>query len=539
MMTTRDTLAWAFIIMKKRVRGKLMNTLITKSIFASAIAISVVACGSSGGGGGDLAGIGGSGFVSSGSITGFGSVFVNGVEFETDSATFDIEGVSGLQSDLAIGMVVKVDGTINNDGITGIASNISFNDELQGPVAAPPGEADIVYDVDRVSATFFVFGTKIVIDSSATSFDVDDGVSLPLNAVFDFDTIALNNNVEISGFFDANGVIQATRIELKDINFDPDSEVEIKGNIINLSGFIFNIGSLRIDATNAVPKDLPNGLQNGQQVEVKGTYDVASNTVIASKVEADDDGAEDTDEFEVEGIITNYDSSNDTFTVSGIAVDASSLNLTAGTLMNNLLIEVDGSISNGVLIAEKIELKGGDIKVHANVSSSNQSTNSFEVEPLPGQPTITVTINSSTQIDGDGIENVGQALTKLFGTPGFVEVRGLDDGSDGIIALEIDIKGDVDKVQVQGFATAADGDSTNGTMTVLGVTFNFVSATDFEIDSDVEGVDDTNMLPGQVNTLIADIRAGITPQLVNIEDEEVGKGDNIIGTADGIEVKSP
>ncbi len=268
-----------------------MNSLLIKSTLAAAIAITISACSS--GDSGSVAGIGGSGYTSSGSITGFGSVFVNGVEFETDSATFDVDGEDGTQADLAIGMVVRVNGSINEDGLTGVAESISFDEELQGPVSAP-----IIYDIDGVNGTFTVLGVKVIIDSSSTSFDIDS--DLPAATVFDFDTIAVNNNVEISGFFDMNGVLQATRIELKDIIFDPNSVVEVEGVISNLSGTTFNLGGLIIDASAATLDDLSNGLQDEQLAEVKGTYDIGSNTITASKVEAEDDSVEDTDEFELE-----------------------------------------------------------------------------------------------------------------------------------------------------------------------------------------------------------------------------------------------
>ena len=162
-------------------RGNKMNTQLTKTALFTAIALSVIACGPSGTGG--LAGIGGSGYVSSGSVTGFGSVFVNGVEFETDSATFDVDGDSGTQDDLAIGMIVRVDGTINEDGVSGIATNISFDDELQGPVSAvgPIGP-------DGVRRTITVLGITVVLDSSGTTFDISDDSNIPANTVFNFDS---------------------------------------------------------------------------------------------------------------------------------------------------------------------------------------------------------------------------------------------------------------------------------------------------------------------------------------------------------------
>ena len=46
--------------------------------------------------------------ISSGAITGFGSVFVNGVRFETSSAAFMINGKPGTQADLRVGHVVRI-----------------------------------------------------------------------------------------------------------------------------------------------------------------------------------------------------------------------------------------------------------------------------------------------------------------------------------------------------------------------------------------------------------------------------------------------
>ena len=223
-----------------------------------------------------LAGIGGSGFISSGSISGFGSVFVNGVEFETGSATFDIEGSSGTQDDLAIGMIVQVDGTINNDGVTGTATSIRFDDELQGPVTGLTAP-----DADGITRSFTVLGINVIIDSSSTTFDLSGNVAA--NTPFDFSTIADNNNVEISGFFDTNGNLVATRVELKDITFDTNSIIEVKGSISDLSGTTFKLVNLIVDATTAIIDDLPNGLIDGQLVEVKGTFDTGTNTISALK----------------------------------------------------------------------------------------------------------------------------------------------------------------------------------------------------------------------------------------------------------------
>ena len=72
-----------------------MNTRFIKQALPAAITLAVAACGG-GGVAPVITGIGGSGFIATGTVTGFGSVFVNGVEFETSGSVFDIDGSSPL-----------------------------------------------------------------------------------------------------------------------------------------------------------------------------------------------------------------------------------------------------------------------------------------------------------------------------------------------------------------------------------------------------------------------------------------------------------
>jgi len=126
----------------------------------------LTSCGG-GSGGGSVAGIGGTGQIASGTITGFGSIFVNGIEFfDIDSATCvidDNDSTGNCQANLQLGMVVKITGT--NDGSTGNATQIIYNDDIDGPisglVALIPG---------NVTRTFTVLGTTVLIDSASTAY---------------------------------------------------------------------------------------------------------------------------------------------------------------------------------------------------------------------------------------------------------------------------------------------------------------------------------------------------------------------------------
>ena len=118
------------------------------------LSIVITGCGG-GGGGGSVAGggIGGTG-ITNGTVTGFGSVFVNGVEFETSGSSFDVDDdPAAVEGDLDIGMVVTVVGVVNSDGVTGTATSIKYDDEVEGPIAANPVE-----DADMLTKTFVVLG---------------------------------------------------------------------------------------------------------------------------------------------------------------------------------------------------------------------------------------------------------------------------------------------------------------------------------------------------------------------------------------------
>ncbi len=64
------------------------------------------------GGGTDVAGVssGGTGSFTTGSITGLGSVIVNGIRYDDSGASISLNGASGSPDALKLGMVVRIQG---------------------------------------------------------------------------------------------------------------------------------------------------------------------------------------------------------------------------------------------------------------------------------------------------------------------------------------------------------------------------------------------------------------------------------------------
>src|SRR5262245_66428647 len=83
-----------------------------KAMVGMVVAALIGACG--GGGGGGIGGTGASSpDVSVGTITAFGSVWVNGVEFSSNGTVIKRDDNSVTQGELRVGMVARVDGSIS------------------------------------------------------------------------------------------------------------------------------------------------------------------------------------------------------------------------------------------------------------------------------------------------------------------------------------------------------------------------------------------------------------------------------------------
>jgi hypothetical protein len=499
----------------------------------TATAISIAACSS---GGSDVAGIGGSGvapvgYTSSGTITGFGSIFVNGVEFETSSSTFSVDDSPGIESDLAIGMRVTVNGSVNDDGVTGVATSVSFDDDLQGPVGPTVSE-----NLDQTVKTITLLGRTVNVSNTRTSFDKSGSNPALASVTFDYDTISSGQYIEVSGFFNSNGEVEATRVELKATTFDFSTNVvEVRGAIENLDAdqktfTLVNAAGITIDASSAIIDDsLTGGLANGAFVEVKGgCSDASCTTLNANKVEPGLESFDDNNKVEVEGIITRYVDDSD-FDINGFPVDASGTGVERipSTFIPGLdkEVEVEGNVVNGILVATKIKDEGDNIKIAATVTAVDSSTGSFQLTPVTGQPSITVKIDTSTQFDDDvGNFNSAALLDNLNPNSDYLIVEGYDDGTGTVIASEVE-RDDPDDVIFQGVITAGS----SNTVTVLGVTIPFTGNTEFEDENDAAFND--------ANEFFSAIQIGTT--LVKVKDKESGGGDTPVGTADEIEIELP
>ncbi len=331
-------------------------TLVNRTILAGLLAIITLSTGCGGGGGGStLAGIGGTGKTVSGTITGFGSIFVNGVEYDIDNAAISINDDSSpalSQADLRIGMVVTL--TASDDGTVGTATRVIYDNEIKGPVS------NLSTLSGGLKKTFTIFGTNAVVDVAGTSFDDSNAPG------FSFATLADGDVVELSGLFDSAGTLVATYIEKTDDLNPGNSEVEIKG--VPATGTDAGVGqSFMLDGVtvNILPgtdlSELPGGRVNDTfAVEIKGTL-LGSNParIDATRIKQAEKNIDSGDgEASIEGFISDF-TDNSSFRVSGTRVNASGATFEPAGLVlgDDLRVEVEGMLVSGILNAEKVELK--------------------------------------------------------------------------------------------------------------------------------------------------------------------------------------
>jgi Domain of unknown function (DUF5666) len=302
--------------------------------------------------------------VVSGTITGFGSVHVNGIHFETEHTTILKDDQPITQQQLRVGQVVKVRGHVDDAG-GGVADSIEFNNNVEG----------VITSIDSVAGFFVVLGQKVIVNAD-TSFD--DSLSVASLA-----GLKVGDRVEISGLLNAAGDIVASRIELG----GAASSVELSGTVTTLdaTAHTFKIGTQSVDFSAAQFKDFGvAGVANGNSVEVHGTLS-STNVLLATRIElktGNDNSAN--ARQEVEGLITRFASATD-FDVAGKKITTTSNTRYSNGVLADLKldarVEVEGNVNTaGVLVADKVVFRvASEVRLQAKVDSVDIANNQLTV----------------------------------------------------------------------------------------------------------------------------------------------------------------
>ncbi len=451
----------------------LLSTLIFSGLIVSACG------GGSGSGSTQSAGIGGTGInvgkgVVQGKVTGFGSIYVNGAKFDTDTSQFIVDGnTSASQDDLAVGMIVTLGVETENGVYTGKALDVVYDDEIEGPIAVIPG---VEINPSGTEKTVQVFGQTIVISDTTTLFKDTD-----------FSSIAVNDLIEVSGYRVSSNMINATYIKNNGVLNLGSSEVELRGVIESLSAGAapsFEIDGVMITTDGFTQIEVPNGvLAEGQYVEVEGIIQAAL-SVYAEEIEFEGDGfGDEVDDISLEGVIANYTSIAD-FEIDGQPIDASQASLepsnAAMLLDDGVTVEVEGDIVAGVLIADELEVEEGSAELRSFVGIVNTAIPQFTVL-YSTAGSVLVRTDSQTIFEDEAGSNPLPNFTIFDLNPtDYVKVEGREVNGE-VVASTVKRTDADDSLKLKGEVTAYT-QGAMGMVTVLGVVYQLDPTTTYEPD---------------------------------------------------------
>lgn len=346
---------------------KRIDKLLRSIIALSVAALMLSACG---GGSGTSAPVSASmsgTLGTSGTVTGFGSVIVDGVRINDRDVTAGVEQDDDtvINAELKIGQHVDVE---HNENL--VATKIRISSEVKGPVD----------NVNTVAGTLTVFGQTVVVNNIVNSGPITV-FEAPYTQLSD---IKIGDIIEVHGLvkIDVAGAmtLQATRIEKSTVG----AYYRVKGNVAELStaASTFKVGSLLVNYAGAKIKPSLSALVNGAvvyvSIPVTPTFTGTAINAAVIKVKNHHDENQDRD-AKLGGVVANLNATAKTFVVDGVKIDASVATFeqsgkSFADLKDGMYVRVKGTyLADGTLKASSIVLRaferssGLEIELHGSI----------------------------------------------------------------------------------------------------------------------------------------------------------------------------
>lgn len=427
-----------------------------RGLLATALVTLLVACGGGGSSSDDSSSS--ESVVSRGVITQLGSIWVNGVEYETpNGGRYSNDDSTSSVANYQVGQVVSVRGRRNDDGVSGTADEVEYEAEIEG----------------AADASGKILGITILQTPKTNA------PGIPA-------TLANGTRYEVSGIWIDDTTIEATFIKIDD---DGDGVDEIKGFVDSVGASSFQVRGITYNGYTGVP-----ALTNGDFVEVHfnpASCSVPPNvTCTMTSVELEDDFFDRAEglEVEVEGAVdlsTAGCPAQANFKVDGVCIDSTSKpaqwldGLTEfADLAQGSRVEAEGHMigtpPNHYLRADKVKGRGNRVRVSSIAGNVNTGAGSFTL--VEGNITVS-TVPGTTQFeDGLTINNIANEI---------VEVRGVRTGSSEMLAIRVKstgLSGGGDRHELRAEVDLNGADSGAGRVTVMNIVSQGNGGTELEVD---------------------------------------------------------
>lgn len=346
---------------------------------ALAATLALTACG----GGGSTSVVGSAGTSAAGTISGFGSVITNGVRYELNATTVVDEstGTTTSCSDntsncgLKLGMEVEIEGdevraTTDGSTPTSVARSIHVGSSIRGPVSSVASDGN----------SLVVLGQTIAL---TTSTRFEGGVQPVVGDV-----------VEVHGLIDRSVTPSQISASLVEVKSGLVNSYRLRGRLDKVAG---SVGGEPMSFAALTGEDLTRyqAAVDGQIVRVKlsTTQDAQGRWVVQSFKSGErtyghaDDGKHTELEGFIESLVTRPSEAASGATagvvVTGFVINGNTVSLPSGfsnldggtvdQLVVGARVEVEGTVTDGVLVASKIEIKKAKKRSERGQSGDSQS----------------------------------------------------------------------------------------------------------------------------------------------------------------------
>lgn len=322
------------------------------TLWAVAIVLALSACGGGSSGGPDLVagvGTGGSG-LAEGTVSGFGSVFIDGVEYDDSNASVQQDDGAGgaVNAELKLGQRVRL-----ALGKSNAVQSAIVMPQLVGPVTQAMDAAGSIKVMGQ--------GVRLSDNTVQSGF----GAAKP----------ALGDELEVHGTWvydsaTASYVLSASRVEKLTSTPDP---VQLSGLVQSMAG-----NTLRLNGaagTVIQPPSMPPGLTVGRLVRVWASRAAltaaAGKTLLASRVVDSTLSATEVAEqsLRLGGPVAQYNAASRTLEVQGVKVQLpAGMQVDEAALSRGEFVAMEVKRMGGVLVATALNLRGGTADLGQSVS---------------------------------------------------------------------------------------------------------------------------------------------------------------------------
>ncbi len=428
-------------------------------IGAVAIVGALAACGGSAGGPAAVSQPQGTATVVSGTITGFGSVVIDGVEYPEGQVAVarDVDGRSEAATTMAsVKVGQQVEASLDEQGRV---VKLLVRATARGPVES----------IDSTGSSFKVAGQTVVVVASGDGATMFEGVA-------GLAALTVGTWVEVHGTLDASGNIVATRVEVEAAG--GEIKLRVAGLVKDLSDTAktFKLGDVTVEFGGASIKPDGSAITNDVLVFVYSDQLPVSNTITAKVVRLAKKPSAEARTFHIGGPVADASADGRTFRVNGIRIDASSAELKGGQrpvwtdVQNMKLARVEGSFgadaAGPLLKATRVWLVPASeqrrVLLIGQITDVASPTN-FKVR---GTPVDAATATVKNGVKADLKEGA------------FVEVKGRIDG-DTVKADEITMRTPPKDLTFRLFGTVSQFNATDKTFKLLGIPMQLAAAASF------------------------------------------------------------